>query len=325
MPEFTADGVYVPQRTIVIASSFEGVVNDGAPECGLVSFNAYQQMEEGKGGFFGRVVEPEDFGTIRGSREMQAFLRIRPVVEVAEDYLTVLEVIDSNPVLVDTMLSDPDNPAIYDPLIDRFRQRKEESADARGRFKTAFYAERKRMQEKDWDIWSNLQSPFPDAIVELRNLRRTQRRGDDGSVERGFVPRYATSKDEASTWQLCVLYTRMQKLAPEDVGEGGAVQCIISKDGIIGLEHTRDKLKQLQIFAEQFGVPHSQVWRLNDRYDIGQQQELWDNGFHYQFLVRGGYAFPHDYRKAKEDGMVAVVDRKGMAKALGEYTQKWRF
>lgn len=30
---------------IVIASSFEGLVNDGARECALVSFNAYRQQE----------------------------------------------------------------------------------------------------------------------------------------------------------------------------------------------------------------------------------------------------------------------------------------
>jgi len=33
--------IYKPQVTIPVASSFEGVVNNGAPECGLVSANAY--------------------------------------------------------------------------------------------------------------------------------------------------------------------------------------------------------------------------------------------------------------------------------------------
>ncbi|MBI4174080.1 MAG: hypothetical protein HY517_00410 [Candidatus Aenigmarchaeota archaeon] len=37
--------IYSPRMPIVIASSFEGLVNDGARECALVSFNAYRQQE----------------------------------------------------------------------------------------------------------------------------------------------------------------------------------------------------------------------------------------------------------------------------------------
>ncbi len=327
MTEVTDDGVYIPQRRIVVASSFEGVVNDGAPECGLTSFNACQGMEEGKDKFFGKIVEPEDFGEIKNSRDMEAFLRLRPLVEVAADYLTVLETIDANPDRVEEMLNEPDNEVWYEPLIAHFKGRKLESADIRARFDKAFYAERKRMQEKDWNAWANTQSPFPEAIVELRNLRRTQvnEAGAPENIKRGFIPAYATSKDEASTWQLCVLYTRVQKLAGDDVSEDGSKMCIIPKSRILGKEHTTNKLQQLKRFASQFEVPHSQVWRLNDRYDVEQQQELWDSGFHYQFLVRGGYAFPHDYRKAANDGMVKVLDRVGMAKALGKYAFDWGF
>jgi len=326
MAEFTEDGVYIPKDVIVIASSFEGVVNDGARECGLTSFNAYQQMKEGKDKFFKRVVQPEYFESISGSREIQAFLKLRPPVEVAEDYLTVIEVIENYPNLIDAMLNDPGNPSVYDPLIEKFKLRRSESEEIRARFKEAFYAERKRMQDRDWESWSNTQSPFPESIEELRELQETQKYGDDElriTLVSGFVPRFATSKDEESTYNLCKIYSKLGKLRPGDVGK--TEKCLIPRHGIIGKEHTRDKIKQLEMFAEEFGVPHSQVWRLNDRYDIEQQQELWDNGFHYQFLIKGGYAFPHDYVKAEGDRIVNVLERKGMARELGRYAEQWNF
>ncbi|NIO20444.1 MAG: hypothetical protein GTN76_06810 [Candidatus Aenigmarchaeota archaeon] len=326
MAELTEGGVYIPKDVIVIASSFEGVINDGARECGLTSFNAYQQMEEGKGKFFGRVVQPEDFEGIAASREIQAFLKLRPPVEVAEDYLTVIEVIENYPTLIDAMLNDPTNPSVYDPLIENFNLRREESEELRVRFNKAFYAERKRMQNRGWNAWANTQSPFPESIEELRKLQETQKYEDDEmriTLLSGFVPRFATSKDEESTYHLCKIYSQFGKLKSSDVGE--ADKCLIPRHGIIGKERTRDKVKQLKAFAEEFGVPHSQVWRLNDRYDIDQQQELWDTGFHYQFLIKGGYAFPHDYVKAEQDKIVVVLDRKGMAKELGRYAEQWGF
>jgi hypothetical protein len=326
MAEFTQDGVYIPRRKVAIASSFEGILNNGATECGLTSLNAYQQMDEGKGRFFGKIVEPEYFDTIKGSKEVQAFLRLRPLVELAEDYLTVLEVIDSNPALVGKMLSDPLNESAYDPLIDKFNERRAKSKELRAKFKKAFYDERSRMQKKDYNAWLGTQSPFEDSLVEMRYLVRAQKRNKEGDIESGFVPWFATSKDEKSTYGLCVFYGRVMKLDPEDIGEDGKKQCMITKDRIIGDEHIRDKVEQLKIIALTEDIPRSQVWRLNDRYDKAQQIQLRDDGFPYQFLLAGGgYAFPHDVKKALEDPLVIVIARQGFAKALGAHAEKWNF
>ena len=47
--------IYSPKFKIVIASSFEGIVNNGATECALTSFNAYNKMF-GDGKFFDDVM-----------------------------------------------------------------------------------------------------------------------------------------------------------------------------------------------------------------------------------------------------------------------------
>ena len=319
----TRDGVYIPNFKIAVASSFEGIVNDGARECGLTSFNAYHHIPEGEGSFYGRIVEPGDFESIADSRDMRAFLALRPLVEVAEDYLTVIEVIEANPGLVDNMLAHPNEESSYDPLIERFGERKEQSPELRSEFKDVFYAERKRMQREAYDAWLNTQSPFPESIAELRYLVRTQERYGGDDVDTGFVPWFATSKDEESTHSLCVFYGKVQKLDPEDL-EGS--RCLITRERIIGKERTRDKVEQLKIIADEEGIPRSHVWRLNDRYDAKQQIELRDNGFAYQFLLAGGgYVFPHDVRKAQKDPMVIVIPRKGFAKALGEKAREWGF
>lgn len=321
--QLTDDGVYAPKLRIASGFSFEGLVNKGAGTCGLESFNAYHRMEEGADRFFKRIVEPREFDTISDSREMQAFLKLRPLVEVAADYLTVLEVIYDNPGLVDAMLANPDNEKVFDPLIKKFYERQADSDEIRQRFDTEFYRERTRMQTDDYSSWLATQSPYTETVEEIRRLVRTQKL-IDMEVQSGFIPWFATSKDEKSTFDLCVFYGRRGRLRPDEVGNSG--QCMIQKRRIIGKEHTKDKVKQLIHIANEEGLPRSQVWRFNDRYDKSQQTALRDNGFAYQFVVEGGgYAFPHDLRKAKDDPMVIVIPRERFAKRLGQYAQDWGF
>jgi hypothetical protein len=100
---------------------------------------------------------------------------------------------------------------------------------------------------------------------------------------------------------------------------------MITRGRIIGKERTRDKLEQLRRIADEEDLPFGQVWRLNDRYDPSQQEQIRDSGFPYQFLVEGGYMFPHDLKNARQDPMVIVVPRKGLAKALGQKAEEWHF
>ena len=321
MPE-----IYVPNKKIVVASSFEGIVNNGATECALTSFNAYQRMTEGEDKFYERIIEPSEFSSIRDSRAVRAFLALRPLVEVAEDYLTVIEVIENNPDLVDEMLSHPEREESYNPLIDKFRDRSMSAENRRTRFRQEFYDERERMQQEDYEGWLNTQEPYAEMIPEFRELVETQdRSGKEGpysSVKSGVVPWFATSKDEKSSYALCNFYANVRKLDPNAVGEGA---CVISRHRIIGKEHTRDKIEQLRIIARKEEIPNPQVWRVNDRYDEEQQVELKNAGFPYQFLLKGGYAFPHDERKAQDDPFVIVLEREDFAQRLGEFAKNWGY
>jgi hypothetical protein len=324
--------VYRPKAKIAVASSFEGIVNNGATECALTSFNAYHQMPEGEGKFFGRVIEPGEFVSqkLANHKYVRAFLALRPLVGVAEDYLTVMEVIDSSPEGVEYMLNHPNEERAYTQLIEKFKDFKG-NADVRQRFgfgeDSAFYKERKRMQAADRSAWMGTQEPYQDAINQFRKLINTQQRVDDSDVYKavvsGFVPWFATSKDEYSTQLLCEIYTEMERV-PEDFTKGPT--CVISNERIIGKDAVpdRDKVKQLKIIAEKEDVPHSQVWRLNDMYRAEKDLELRDAGFHNQFIVPG-YMFPHDVQKAREDKDSIVLERDNFAAQLGEYAKAWRF
>ncbi len=318
------EAVYKPATKIVVALSFEGFVNDGVTECGLTASNAWNTVEPGRY-LFGRLVEAEEVGTVAETREMQAFHRLRPVVEVAEDYLTVDRVIVNNPGLVDAVLASTTEGTVA-PLVEKFEADKAATKELRAAFKKAFYDERTRAQGRNYQAWLATQSPFPDAVDELRLMRdtwTTEQEGDKYFVVSGLLPVFATSKDEKSTWELCTLYGSQGRLRQEDVGEG--IQCVITKGKIIGKERTTDKIGQLRMFAKQEDVPYSQVWRVNDRIDPKQQADLARAGFRYQFFVEGGYAFPHEARKAREDPQLVVVPRKGLAGALGSYARNLNF
>ena len=60
MTDFTEDGVYKPKTKLAVVLSFEGVFNDGAKECGLVTFNAYRNLKNKSYDAFGRIINLED-------------------------------------------------------------------------------------------------------------------------------------------------------------------------------------------------------------------------------------------------------------------------
>ncbi len=326
--------LYSPKFKIAVASSFEGIVNNGATECALTSFNAYKNMTEGQGKFFDKLIEPENFHGIRNHEYVQAFLALRPLVGVAEDYLTVLEVIDSSPEEIRYMLEHPNEETSYTKLIDKFNDLKV-NIELRERFgkgnESKFYRERARMRDNNLKNWLATQEPYKDSIEEFRKMIRTQKR--DPNVENvykkvlsGFVPWFATSKDEYSTKLLCEIYTDLERVPSDFTSDSPDVSCVINNERLIGKETVpdRDKIKQLKIVAEREGLPHSQVWRLNDTYKTSDELGLRDAGFHNQFIVPG-YMFPHDIEKAKNDKSAIVLERNNFASQLAQYAKEWGF
>jgi len=317
--------IYVPKNRIAIASSFEGIFNNGATECALTSLNAYHNQEPGA--FLGKKLTPQVFSTsYRSHPIVQAFLILRPMVEIAEDYRTVLDVIRSNPSKVTDLLRNPTDIATYSWFEREFHTLKGNTQREREEFgkgkESLFYRERKALQEADYSAWLATQEPYADTVPQFRTLVDGQIWDGETPVS-GFYPRFATSKDEESTHALCVLYSEIGALEKGDaIGE----RCVIPRNGIIGMETVpdRNKVKQLAVIGERLGVPRSQVWRLNDRYDPAQQEELNDNGFVYQFFLPG-YAAPHEIEKAKEDRFVRLLDRKNFARQLGEAAEHWNF
>lgn len=324
--------VYTPKAKIALASSFEGIVNNGATECALTSLNAYQRMYPGLESFFSRVVEAREFGAFADSQTVAGFVALRQLVEIAEDYHTVLRLMDTYPDKITELLNDPTNISLYEFFIDRFSAIKATTAEERKRFGTGkqseFYRERARMQEVDYRAWMGTQRPYPNSIREMRKLIETQiRDGDEVHkvLRSGFVPWFATSKDEESAFDLCRLYSDLGLLDPRDVSEHDSGVCVISRERIIGLETTRDKIGQVKMIAEREGLPPSQVFRVNDRYDPKQQTQLADSGFGHQIMVTGGYVFPHDVQKARNDPLVKVVERDNMAEEISRLAQRWGF
>jgi hypothetical protein len=318
--------IYKPREKIAIASSFEGIVNDGAPECAFVSFNAYHYQDPRA--FFGRKMTAAEFNNeYRKTLIVKAFLALRPIVEVAEDYRTVLDVLARYPNSIMRPLSiNPNNTETYEMAAAEFNRIKNETQKERDEFgkskESLFYKERKALQEANYDEWLNTQKPFDDTLPQFRYLVDTQI-WDGNTPVSGFFPRFATSKDEASTHALCVFYTKVRKLDPSDV-EGK--KCIIPRDGIIGMETvpSRDKIEQLKVIADRLEVPRSQVWRMNDRYDPKQQEQLNKAGFVYQFFLPG-YATPQEIETAKKDGLVRVLDRNLFASQLADHAHEWGF
>ncbi len=366
--------LYSPRGKIVLASSFEGVLNNGARECAFVSLNALERLRgrtddagrafAARQSFFGKMLSPEEFRKdekVRDSTVVKAFLLLRPLVEVAEDYLTVLQIIQANHKDAE-LLVETGTQGLHKLFVEEFRKRKAESAAEREEFRKAFYDERRERQAADCKAWLSLQKPFAGTVDEFRVLVRAEtgaiaevgthetvsliELGDGGAVmerddapskivrsgEGGYVASFVTSKDEESTWQLCNAWAREGWMGREDVRVGaqmlsGLSPCIVRREGIVGQESvpSRDKVEQMKVIAGREGVPYSHVWRVNDRVDVKQQRELAAAGFKYQFVITDGYSLPWDVEAAKSDPFVHVVERDNFAVTISGLAQQWGF
>ena len=321
--------IYAPKSRVAVASSFEGVFNDGAPECALTSINAYNQQNPDMA-FYEAALSAQEFTdshiddlTVRG------FLALRPLVAVAEDYHTVLEIVRRYPTRIQAFLDHPEDEHLARYFQEKFELLKGETSEERKAFggdkkESFFYKERKRLKGEDVFSWMNAQRPYEMTLQELRKLAETQGLDENGKIVSGFIPYFATSKDEGSTYDLCVAYTKAEKLIPSDT-EGG--KCIIPRGRIIGMETvpSRNKVEQLKAIAEHADADHAHVWRVNDMVFDEEIEELFDHGFKNIFVVTGGYVFPHEIEKIRKDSRVKVVERDSMAKELGECAQAWEF
>ncbi|MBI4176439.1 MAG: hypothetical protein HY518_04490 [Candidatus Aenigmarchaeota archaeon] len=325
---YTTDGIYIPKSRIALASSFEGIINDGAGECGLTSSNAAHGM--GEASLFKRIVEPGEFPSVKDSREMRAFLQLRPLVKVAEEYFVVLKAIERHPERIDELVAYPKEEGLYIPFLAAFREIKEgyqESdkvwKDPAKSFAAAFKAERDRMKQADYRGWLDTQSPFPDSIAELRYLIRTQY-WQNGELVSGFIPYFATTKPGDDVWDLCKFYSSVQKLDPDEVAEEPTNKCLITQQRIIGREVSTDTLVQMENITSREDIPREQAWRVDDRYAPEGIEKLWSGGFVNQFIVPG-YVFPWDVEMAAKDPKVRLLERKGFAKALGRAAEELGF
>ncbi|MCX6815910.1 MAG: hypothetical protein NT120_03595 [Candidatus Aenigmarchaeota archaeon] len=316
--------IYKPKSRIAVASSFEGIVNDGAPECALVSFNAYH--EQSPNSFFKGKLDSTAFNhKYKLSIPVKSLIALRPMVEIAEDYRTVLDLILNYDGLVDVFVRTGDTET-YKQLREKFDEIKRNTISERDAFgkgkESLFYKEREALKQANYVGWLNTQEPYEDTLPQFRLLVETQVWDSDKPVS-GFYPRFATSKDEKSTQELCNFYVTVAKLDPTDVGGG---RCLIPPNGIIGMETvpSRNKVDQLKVISDRLELPRGHVWRLNDRYDPKQQEELHKAGFVYQFFLPG-YATPSEIETAKTDGLVRTLDRKNFASQLAEYAREWKF
>lgn len=324
--------IHTPKKKVIIASSIEGVFNNGVRECGFVSLNAHARIySAGKTQIrpFFRSMQMDEFikrKEISESDVMKAFLALRPLVKVAEDYLTVLQAIRKNPRMAERLIESRDRETVAF-FESEFRILKENTSDVRSAFKEEFYKERKRCKEEDVQKWQLLQAPFTETIEQFRILNKA-----------GYILSFVTSKDEQSTFDLCEAYSSPMAgyLKEEEVRPVESIDvslmgtgCMITRERIVGLErigkeNKKDKAYQMSVIAEIEGVSKEQVIRLDDMYNSDEVQSLRDAGFDNMILQKGGYAFDFEYEQAAKEGIV-IVERKSLAQAVSEMAEKAGF
>ncbi|MBU0953496.1 MAG: hypothetical protein KKA90_03690 [Nanoarchaeota archaeon] len=322
--------LYVPRPVVGVASSFDGIINNAVDECAAVSFGAYDVLSPGKlkSIGLGRLAHPADLTPDhRDHRGYEAFRRLRPLVAKAGDYLPVVEIIHEEPGAIDRMLADPNNREAYQDAIQVYKTRLE-AAKADGRWEKfgqkkvgVFYIERNRLKTLDEQAWNGMQSPMAQTVREFHTLVDAAEVTSDGKFIDGYAPFFASSKDPVSIFDLCLLYSREDRLETGMVGPGA--QCVISRDRIYGNDVGEgDKVIQLSKVASTLRSSHDRIVRVDDRFDREEVDALRAAGFDHVVVMEGGYVFPWDLDEAREEGSgVTVLPREGFAQAFSDYAK----
>ena len=281
--------LYIPDKKYVIASSFEGIINNDARECGAVSLSVWERMVAS-----GRLKGYASFEGYDSKLVMKEFLFLRPLVAVAEDYLTVLMLIQNYKTTVKNIVRNPwYGPRFMKEVIahfkDEFERVKFGTLEQRAEFKDGFKSERRSRQVSHYRDWLGLQYPYVESLAQFRKLSPLKKFDPvGGEMTGGFLLYYVTSKDEFSTWGLCNYYGELEFFTKNELtdpnlfrsGENLAEyfnsmkNCLITREHIIGVETVpdADKVKQMTLVAERENIPHKQVIRLQDRYDLWERE-----------------------------------------------------
>lgn len=316
--------IYSPKSKILIASSTEGVVWDGAKECYLVTHNAalkdinnYKRAEP-----FDHVIEPKEFTENKEeflkTKYFDAALKLRPLVKKAWHYFLVFDMIGRNPNWVEDILENPESEKAYLSFIKEFKELKASTPEAvHKKMDEIFYAERDRMKIDHHFDWLELYEPIGNRWEEFGKLAETKK-SEGGEIVSGFIPAFATAKDEDSGNIVCVHFVKTKKLDKKHYSDGNAHACTIQRDLIVGKDRvpSRRKVDQLDMLGKITGIPKTQVWNLNDMYSHEELEGLWKEDYRFNFLLPG-YIFPFDVEKAKNDTLVTVLG-ENFAKQLGK-------
>jgi|GEM_PF-3509740 len=316
--------IYSPKSKIVIASSTEGVVWDGAKECYLVTHNAalknlsnYKRAEP-----FDHVIEPKEFTENKEeflkTKYLDAALKLRPLVKKAWHYFLVFDMINKNPDWTEDILENPENENSYLGFINKFKELKALTPEKmQKKADDLFYDERKRMKRDHHFDWLELYEPIGNRWEEFGKLAETKK-SEKGEIVSGFIPAFATAKDEDTSHIVCVHFVKTEKLDKRHYSDEKAYACTVQRDLIVGKDRvpSRRKVDQLGMLGKITGVPKTQVWNLNDMYGREELEGLWGENYRFNFLLPG-YIFPFDVEKAKNDPLVTVLE-ENFAEQLGK-------
>ena len=194
----------------VIALDFDGVVGDSVYECYVQSIKGFKDLG----------------GKINDSKAVEeAFRKARPFVKIAEDYLVVLRLIESNPNIDFDEISQAD----FDTAKGKYK-------GEFPKFKERFMFYRKEMQSKSENDWFKLQKDFPNVVQNVNKL-----------IDKGYKVVIATTKDKPSIVKLLKQYG-----------------CNIKEEDIVHKEIFDDKAKQIKFISLKYDVPVRKITFVDD-------------------------------------------------------------
>jgi len=252
----------------VLAIDYDGVIVDSVLDSLFVSHNAYLKLfgNEKRKQFGGKPFTFQNWPTIlqKYSKEIEYYRSLRPYIRDAIDYGLIQKLMENGKNIQSQIEFDKYR------KTDRFGLEK---------FYDAFFKERKKLQEEDFEGWLSLEPPYEGVIKGIRKF-----------VKEGIKVMVATSNRTEFIFQVFhPLYYDIP----------------VKYEDILDFNFGEDKSKQIQYIHEKFKVNLKDIYFMDDQ--LAHLEQTRSLGISV-FLAGWSYATIQQKGRAKIEG-IPVINR----------------
>lgn len=263
----------------VLAVDYDGVIVDSVMDSLFVSYNAYLRLfgSSKRKQFGGKLFTFNNWPMIlkKYKKEIQYYRSLRPYIRGATDYGLIQKLMEEGKEIHNQQ---------------EFDQYRETIQFDFQNYHDAFYQERKRLQQEDFEGWLSLQPPYKEVIKGIQQF-----------VEEGIKVVIATSNRREYIFQ--TFHPHYYNI-PVDAGD------------ILDFRFGEDKSSQMHHICAEYSVNYEDIYFIDDQ--LAHLEQTIHLGIHV-FLAGWSYATEQQKKTARKKGIPVIEKEEEFYSGIKKY------